>query len=205
MPHPSAKRGRRALARSLGTLLAVGALSACLFERSPAVSPRPKTWAEKVPSRSLKNWYKVDEGVYRSEQPGRRGFEEIKAIGIRTVVNLRSRHTDDDEARGLGLLLIRVPMTAGGFGEEEVVAALKAILEAPKPVLFHCQHGSDRAGLVSAMYRVVVQGWTKDEAVAELLGGGYGFHVRYTNIPAFIRAADIEGIRRRLGLAPRGA
>jgi tyrosine-protein phosphatase SIW14 len=141
----------------------------------------------------------LDEDVYRSEQPNRKGFEEIRDHGIRTVLNLRSSHSDDQAAAGFGLNLVRVPMRAGRFSEDDIVAALKAIKDSPKPVLIHCQHGADRAGVVSAMFRIVFQGWSKDEAIAELLGGGFGFHVQYKNIPKFIRDVDVDGIKKKLG------
>jgi len=61
-----------------------------------------------------------------------------------------------------------------------------------------CQQGADRSGVVIAAYRVVIQDWTKDEAIAELKKGGYGFHWYYLNIPAFIRNMDVAKFRARL-------
>ena len=177
-------------------------LSASLCQKAPRIEPRPGTWAEQVPSQALKNWYKLDDDVYRSEQPNRKGFEEIRDQGIKTVLNLRSSHSDDKKAEGLGLILVRVPMRAGGFSEDDIVSALKAIKSSPKPVLIHCQHGADRAGVVSAMYRIVFQGWSKEDALAELLGGGFGFHTQYKNIPEFIREVDVDMLRKKLEAGP---
>nr|WP_246217361.1 tyrosine-protein phosphatase [Paraburkholderia panacisoli] len=39
-------------------------------------------------------------------------------------------------------------------------------------LLIHCQHGADRTGFVSALYRVLFQSWTKQQAEDELLYGG---------------------------------
>jgi protein tyrosine/serine phosphatase len=183
-------------------LLSTLVLSGCFFQTSPRVEPRPTAWAEHIPSQHLKNWHKLDEDVYRSEQPGRKGFIEIRDRGIKTVVNLRSHHSDDSKAAGLGLVLVRVPMTAAGFSEADIVAALKAIQSAAKPVLIHCQRGADRAGVVSAMYRVVFQDWSREEAIAELQGGGFGFASHYKHIPRFIREVDVDRIRKELGLRP---
>ena len=33
--------------------------------------------------------------------------------------------------------------------------------------------GSDRTGLLCAIYRVVFEGWTKDDAMAEMFGGDF--------------------------------
>ena len=48
-------------------------------------------------------------------------------------------------------------------------------VDAIKPGTFiHCTHGHDRTGLVVGCYRVLKQGWTKNDAYAEMLQ--HGFH-----------------------------
>jgi protein tyrosine/serine phosphatase len=156
---------------------------------------RPAEWATPVPSASLKNFYKLDEKVYRSAQPNRKGFEELKRLGIKNVLSFRDHHSDDKDAKGLGLTLRRVKMEAGEIKDEQVAEALRIIRTAKGPVLIHCWHGSDRTGLISAMYRILYQGWSKEEAIEELMKGGYGYHSLYRNIPEYIRKVNIENIR----------
>jgi hypothetical protein len=48
------------------------------------------------------------------------------------------------------------------------------------------------------MYRIVFQGWLKDEAIDELMHGGYGYHAVYENIPEYIRKADIAAIKMKV-------
>ena len=161
---------------------------------------RPGTWATPVYSEHLKNFHKIDDKVYRSAQPDKKGFQELKALGIRTVLSFRDHHSDDD-GKDLGLNLFRVKMEAGDIATEKVIEALRIIRNSEGPVLIHCWHGSDRTGLICALYRIVFQGWSKDEAIDELMHGGYGYHSLYRNIPEFIRQADIEEIRKQV-LAP---
>jgi protein tyrosine phosphatase (PTP) superfamily phosphohydrolase (DUF442 family) len=164
---------------------------------SGTVIRRPETWATPVSSEHLRNFYRIDDKLYRSAQPDREGFRELTTLGIKNVLSLRDYHSDDD-AEGSGLTLFRVEMSAGDVKTSEVVEALRIIKKAEGPVLIHCWHGSDRTGLVSAMYRIVFQGWSKDEAIDELMHGGYGYHSLYRNIPEYIRQADIEGIRKQV-------
>jgi protein tyrosine/serine phosphatase len=56
---------------------------------------------------------------------------------------------------------------------------VQTIVVLPKPVLLHCEHGEDRTGLAVAAYRVVVSGWTKDEAMDEALKFGYRNWLNY--------------------------
>ncbi len=168
---------------------------------SATVAQRPETWATPVHSEHLKNFFKIDDKVYRSAQPNRKGFQELKTLGIRNVLSFRDYHSDD-EGKDAGLNLYRVKMEAGDITTEKVVEALRIIRNSEGPVLIHCWHGSDRTGLISAMYRILFQGWSKDEAIDELMHGGYGYHSLYKNVPDFIRQADIEEIRKR-AFAPR--
>jgi tyrosine-protein phosphatase SIW14 len=180
-------------------------------------SKRPETWAQPVKASNLKNIYRIDDDLYRSEQPTRKGFEEAVRLGIKSVVDLRDYHTDQSLVAGLPLFLFETPMSAAVFSEEDVVQALRAIRAAPKPVLIHCLHGSDRTGVVAAMYRVLYQGWTKEDALTEMRKGGYGYHIFYINIPDFVRGADVARIKELVekgggpgasandGLAPAGS
>jgi len=161
---------------------------------------RPAEWATPVPSAALKNFFRLDEKVYRSAQPDRKGFEQLKRLGIRNVLSFRDHHTDDRDAKGLGLTLYRVKMEAGEIRDEQVVEALRIIRTAKGPIVIHCWHGSDRTGLISAMYRILYQSWTKEEAIEELIKGGYGYHSLYRNIPAYIRKVNIESIRQRVSV-----
>ena len=160
--------------------------------------PRPDKWAQRVPSATLKDWYELDADVYRSEQPTRQGFEEARAKGIKSIVNLRHDHSDAALVEGLGFELVEIPMRAWSVSEEDIVKALRAIQAVPKPVLVHCQYGADRSGVVLAMYRVVIQNWTKEDALAEMTKGGFGFHFFYFNLPAFVTNADVARIREKL-------
>lgn len=162
---------------------------------------RPAEWATPAPSASLKNFFRLDEKVYRSAQPDRKGFEELKRLGIRNVLSFRNHRADDRDAKGLGLTLYRVKMEAGEIEDGQVVETLRIIRTAKGPIVIHCWHGSDRTGLISAMYRILYQNWSKEEAIEELMKGGYGYHSLYRNIPEYIRKVDIESIRQRV-LAP---
>ena len=156
---------------------------------------RPGTWASPMPSKHLGNFYRLDDKVYRSSQPDEDGFREIKALGIENVLSLRDYHSDDDGKKA-GLTLFRVRMEAGTITEAQVIEALRIIRKSEGPILIHCWHGSDRTGLVSAMYRIVFQGWTREAAIDELMHGGYGYHALYKNIPEFIRQVDLEKVSR---------
>lgn len=159
---------------------------------------RPASWATPVISEHLDNWYKVDSRVYRSEQPDGKAMAEIEAFGIRRVLNLREFHDDNDEIRNTSLKSFRVPVKTSAINDDHIVQALRIINSSDEPILVHCWHGADRTGTVIAMYRIINQGWSREQAIDELVNGGYNYHAMFDNIIAYLREVDVERIRQRL-------
>ena len=69
----------------------------------------------------------------------------------------------------------------------------------------HCQRGADRTGLVCAVYRVAVCGWTREEAIREMKEGGFGFNPAWENLVRYVEQVDVEKLKREAGLADRKA
>jgi len=76
------------------------------------------------------------------------------------------------------------------------------IVSNPKrtPLLIHCQHGADRTGTLSAVYRVAVQGWSREEAIREMTQGGYGFHDIWVNLVPWFKKLDIKAVKQKAGI-----
>jgi hypothetical protein len=54
---------------------------------------------------------------------------------------------------------------------------------------------------MTAIYRVVVEGWSKEDAIREMEDGGFGFHRIWGNLPEWIRDLDVDAIRDEAGIA----
>ncbi len=154
--------------------------------------------AEKIKIGNLQNLYKVSDSVYRSEQPTAQDFRELEKAGFKSVLNLRYSHSDEDAAQGTQLKLYSVPMMALTMEEGKFVQAMKILRDAPKPILVHCQHGSDRTGAVIALYRILFQNWEKADAVLELKYGVFGHHQILFNIPSFIEDLNINKFKKKI-------
>lgn len=143
------------------------------------------------------NMHRVCPNFYRSGQPSRRGFKKLEQLGIKAVISMREYHSDRRRARGTKISTQRLPVAAGKLTEEHILDMLCRIRMAPKPVLLHCWHGSDRTGCIVAAYRIVVQGWSLQQAEAEFRAPHYGHHnFWYKNIPILLRSTDWEKLRR---------
>jgi protein tyrosine/serine phosphatase len=163
------------------------------------VPDRPSQWAAPVQLPGVPNLHKIDDNLYRSAQPTKQGMKNLKKLGIRTIINLRAFHSDTDELRGTGLLDKELSVKTWRIEDEDVIRVLKIIRQKENgPFLIHCQHGADRTGVMSAMYRIVEQGWSKDDAIEEMVYGGYGFHPIWSNIIRYVKNVDIDKIKREL-------
>lgn len=149
------------------------------------------------------NLHRITDALYRSEQPLHGHVALLKSLGVATVISFRAFHSDRRVLADQAIRLHRIPMHTWRIRDRDVGDALCHIRDAQAEgaVLIHCQHGADRTGLVSAVYRMVHQGWSKDEALDELLNGGYGFHSIWKNIPNYIRRLDIDALKLRLATA----
>jgi protein tyrosine phosphatase (PTP) superfamily phosphohydrolase (DUF442 family) len=193
-PHPSTPRAASAPA---------------LAKPSPAVeagAARPKNWAEPLQRAGLPNLFRVSDGYYRGAQPTADGIRELPKLGVHTIVNLRSMHDDDDDEIGdLPLRYEQIRFTAWHPEHEDVVRFLKIVTTAKnQPIFVHCQYGADRTGMMTAIYRITVQGWKKDDAIREMTEGGFGFHPEWQNLVDFVRELDVDALRREAGIpAPK--
>jgi len=157
----------------------------------------PESRARPLEAPGLSNFHRVSETLFRSAQPTAEGFRSLKALGVTTVVNLRSYHSDRKEIDATGLAYEHIYMKAWHPERKEIVRFLQIVSDPRRqPVLVHCQHGADRTGTMVAVYRMVVEGWSKEDAVAEMTSGQFGFHRVWRNLPGWIEELDVEAIRR---------
>jgi len=171
-------------------LYLAAALSAPAVAQEAAGS-RPGHWAEPLAIDGVPNLHRISPTLYRSEQPTALGMKNLEKLGIRTVINLRAFNDDDDEVRGTSLRTERIKILTWRIGDDHVVEVMRMLRKTENgPFLIHCQHGADRTGLMSAMYRILEQGWSPDDALRELVEGGYGYHSMWKNIVNYVRSVD---------------
>jgi protein tyrosine phosphatase (PTP) superfamily phosphohydrolase (DUF442 family) len=160
---------------------------------------RPVSWAQSLSVPGVENLFRVSQDLYRGEQPTADGRRNLERLGIRTFVNLRSFHSDREVLGNSRLNYEHITMKAWHPEEKEIVRFLKIVSDPGKtPVFVHCQHGSDRTGTMCAVYRMVIQGWSKDQAIEEMMRGGFGFHDIWTNLPVYLKNLDVDALRQTI-------
>jgi protein tyrosine/serine phosphatase len=163
---------------------------------APSAAPRPAEWAEPIALDGAPNLHRITPILYRSEQPTALGMKNLEKLGVRTVINLRYFNHDDDEVEGTSLRTERTKILTWRVDDRHVIEVMRMMKDTSKgPFLIHCQHGADRTGLMSAMYRRIYLGWSAEDALRELTDGGYGYHSIWRNIQRYVRDADVVKLR----------
>jgi protein tyrosine phosphatase (PTP) superfamily phosphohydrolase (DUF442 family) len=161
-----------------------------------------RIWAQPLKLPGVPNLYKVSDELYRGAQPNAEGMKQLEKLGVKTVLNLRLIVSDRGKLKGTGLSYEHINMTAFHPETEQVVRFLRIVTDPKRTPLFvHCREGADRTGMMCAVYRIAVQGWSKDQAIEEMTKGGFSFHSTWNNLAAFIRKLDIDKIKRAAGIA----
>lgn len=118
------------------------------------------------------NFGKVNDSLYRGGQPDLQAMRQLKALGIKSVINLRM--TNDvwelepvlTAASSIAYTNIPLNPLAAPTGAQ-VTNILAAISSMPKPVFIHCQYGCDRTGTIIALYRIRQDRWPSAKALKE--------------------------------------
>ena len=120
----------------------------------------------------IENFGKVNEHFYRGSQPTDRNYEQLAALGIKTIVNLRedAQQSDRADAERAGLHYINLPMKDKSYPRPDTAEKFLKIMsdEANWPVYIHCAGGRHRTGVMTAIYRMSVNGWDIDHAYQEM-------------------------------------
>lgn len=147
------------------------------------------------------NFAKVDASLWRGSQPTAEGFRSLEKLGVKTIVSFRHDHDDLPLLKGTKLKYLRLPSRAYRPKDAQVARFLKIMQDpANAPVFIHCAQGRDRTGFNAAAYRMVLQGWSAEDALAEMKA--FRFNQIWMGNPGFLRKLDLEGMKKRVEVAP---
>jgi protein tyrosine phosphatase (PTP) superfamily phosphohydrolase (DUF442 family) len=155
---------------------------------------RPIEWAQPLDRRF--NLYRMEPNLYRSALPDSDAQAQLKRLGITTVINFYQR-SDASWLQDQEMRQIHLPLRTNRIDDVDVINVLRSIRQAQArgKVLIHCKHGQNRTGLIAALYRVVYQGWSKEQALAEMRNGGFGGERRLDDAENYLRQVEVSKIR----------
>jgi protein tyrosine/serine phosphatase len=187
----------------IGAALLLALLDPRAIQADPAVKPPAASLLDgtRVSERifglpGLSNVGRVAPGVYRGAQPKPDGYATLKAMGIRTIINLRLLHSEREAVTAAGMRSIEIPMNTFKDVNLEKVKRVIGFIRDPanQPVFVHCAHGQDRTGIVVAAYRMEADGWSREDAIAEMQA--FGFNDIWHELMEFVRKYQATASRR---------
>ena len=151
----------RASAASLALILSLAALSTAQSLLNDRIS--------KI---QIENFGRINENYSRGALPKKNDYADLAALGVKAVVDLQSEGLADEPTmvESLGMRFYRIGLSSRSKPSSEDVARFLAIVNDPanQPVFVHCHVGRHRTGVMTAIYRLAIDGWTADRAYAEM-------------------------------------
>lgn len=162
-------------------------------------------WAGETASRqaalscgvAAENFDLVKPGFYRGGKPSLTDLERLREIGVKTIIDftMANRVSEKKRARELGMRYVNIPWDTDRwlswfYDYDRVAAKFLGILRdsSNSPVYVHCFHGRDRTGTMVALYRIKEDGWTFEEAFAEMRRYGFS-RKKYPNLVSYLKRA----------------
>jgi tyrosine-protein phosphatase SIW14 len=186
MPNTSALAGVRRYA----SVLLVAIALASPVSAGPAAG-RASTAVPNTPALRIDNFGRVDAALYRGAQPEGRDYEDLKKLGVKTIVNLTSDDAEPNEkasAESAGMAYVQIPMTTHTAPTSAQLAQFLSIVNDPasQPVYVHCVGGRHRTGVMTAAYRMTHEGWSGEQAFKEMKQYNFGADFLHPEFKQFV-------------------
>jgi tyrosine-protein phosphatase SIW14 len=138
-----------------------------------AETPTPAASASALLSRiHIGNFGKVNDNYYRGSQPKGSDYQDLAALGVKTVIDLQLDGPSKEAAyvQAAGMKFFRIGMTTSKAPTDAQLQQFFAIVNDPasQPVYVHCAGGRHRTGTMTALYRMQFDGWNAGQAYTEM-------------------------------------
>jgi protein tyrosine phosphatase (PTP) superfamily phosphohydrolase (DUF442 family) len=191
MPRSPRLTASRALALAA---VALAAIAACATEPDAAppsaVAPQPPPIAAPLtninnayalagnvvlPARKgadspgIHNLFQLSNELWSGSEPeGEEAFQKIESLGVKTIVSVDGKAPDVALAAKHGLRYVHIPIEYKGLSDLEIAELAKTYRECEGPFYTHCFHGKHRGPAANAVGRLVLDGATREQAIAEM-------------------------------------
>ena len=188
---------------SAAALLVALSLASPVATRADGV--RPGAGIADLSAIRIDNFGRVDPVLYRGAQPEGRDYQDLKQLGVKSIVNLTSDDSDASEktmTESAGMTYVQIPMTTHTPPTAAQLGEFLRIVNDPasQPVYVHCVGGRHRTGVMTAVYRMTHDGWTADRAFKEMKQYNFGADFLHNEFKDFVYgyrppAADVVASR----------
>jgi protein tyrosine phosphatase (PTP) superfamily phosphohydrolase (DUF442 family) len=137
---------------------------------------------------------RVTRWLYRGGEPTQEGLARLKEMGIRTIIDVQGLSNRREEVEAAGMYYLRIPLYAWNPSDKAVIEFLKACAFRDRgPFYVHCWLGTERTAFMTAIYRMVYCGWTRQAAINEMLDNDYNEFMNQQQ--SFAERIDVQELR----------
>jgi len=149
--------------KSIAALIVILAISAVSFAKGHDSS---------FPNIKIDNFGQMDDNFYRGARPKPQDFQNLAALGIKTVIDLtdNSRDREEPAVKAAGMRYVNIPIVDKDSPSADQISAFLKLANDPATGKFyvHCAGGRHRTGMMGAIYRFNHDHWNFDQAYAEM-------------------------------------
>jgi uncharacterized protein (TIGR01244 family) len=144
-----------------------------VFAATTLVALAAVTAVSAASSVRIDNFGRVNANYYRGAQPEGQDYNDLAALGVKTIINLTSDDAQPNErqmASQAGMKYVQIPMTTHQEPTNAQITQFLTIVNdaASQPVYVHCVGGKHRTGVMTAIVRMTNDGWSADQAFSEM-------------------------------------
>ena len=150
----------------------------------------------------IDNFGRINANFYRGAQPQGQDYADLAGLGIKTVINLTSDDAEPNEAAMVarsGMRYVQIRMTTRTAPTPQQIEQFLSLVNdsASQPVYVHCVGGKHRTGVMTAIFRMTEDGWTADQAFAEMKRYRFGLDFLHPEFKRTVYAYPAELERAR--------
>ena len=121
---------------------------------------------------TIKNFGQMDDRFFRGAQPKENDYQQLAALGIKTVIDLQieTKEYEKRNVEALGMRYVNIPMSDKDYPEIAKIDEFLKLVNDPETGKFyvHCAGGRHRTGVMGAVYRFNHYNWNYDQVYAEM-------------------------------------
>lgn len=121
----------------------------------------------------LQNVFQIDGQIYSGSGPeGKRGFETLKEMGVKTVISVDGLKPNLKLAKEMGLKYVHIPIGYDGITREAGLTFARVARDLKGPIYIHCHHGRHRGPVAAAVVGLCRGSFDKKRALLFLEQAG---------------------------------
>jgi protein tyrosine phosphatase (PTP) superfamily phosphohydrolase (DUF442 family) len=141
----------------------------------PAGAPPAAAPDDTEAKKCIHNFFHLSKNFMTGAQPENdEDFKALAAAGVKVILTVDGSRPDVEGAHKYGMRYVHIPIGYDGIDDETTLKIAQAFSSFDGPFFVHCHHGKHRGPAACAIGRILLDGISSTQAVAEMKRAGTG-------------------------------